>query len=256
MRLNQAPLNQAPVSEASPRQVGSAAPGGAGQIPVRAWPELRALLWQRSRKLFWLKFLGTSAFMWVFFEGYFHLLRHPARAVLEMPLTWLDRSLPFQPYAMAFYVSLWFYVGLAPGLLQSLRELIGYGLWVGSLCLAGLACFYFYPTAIPAALAARPDSAAGAFLQGVDAAGNACPSLHVATAVYSGLWLDRLLRELRSGAAVRLGNAAWSLLIVYSTLAVKQHVVIDVLAGLALGAGFAILALRCRGAVPAPGAAI
>jgi membrane-associated phospholipid phosphatase len=85
-----------------------------------------------------------------------------------------------------------------------------------------------------------------AIIQGLDAAGNACPSLHVATAAFSAVWLDRLLREIETGTAMRLINWAWFVLIAWSTVAIKQHVVLDVVAGVALGLAFALPSLRLR----------
>ncbi len=193
-----------------------------------------------------LKTLGITAFMALFFVGYFHVLRHPTHPVTTMPLTALDRWIGFEPDALAAYVSLWVYVGVAPGLLLTLRELLVYGMWAAGLCLAGLACFYFVPTAVPPSgldLAGYPGFA---LLQGVDAAGNACPSLHVAAAIFSAVWIDHLLRELRAWPALRIVNAAWFLLIAWSTMAVKQHVALDVLAGSVLGLTFALPSLRWR----------
>lgn len=117
--------------------------------PTEAASRWTAEIGQRMRRLFWLKVIGVSVFTWIFFIGYFHLLRHPAYPVFEMPLTALDRLIPFQPAWLAAYVTLWLYVGIAPGLLLRLVELIVYGLWVAALCLTGLACFYFWPSAVP-----------------------------------------------------------------------------------------------------------
>jgi membrane-associated phospholipid phosphatase len=194
----------------------------------------------------WLKPPGISAFMWLFFIGYFYLLRHPARPVLVMPLTAVDHAISLQPSLLGAYVSLWLYIGIAPGLLLSVRELIAYGLWASAMCITGLLCFYLVPTAVP-----RPDLIVDlaqhptfAMLQGVDAAGNACPSMHVAGALFSAIWIHRLLRDMGAPALMRLLNAAWLLLIVYSTLAIKQHVVFDVIGGAALGAAWAWPSLR------------
>ena len=85
-----------------------------------------------------------------------------------------------------------------------------------------------------------------AVIQGLDAPGNACPSLHVATAAFSAIWLDRLLRELGAEVATRACNGLWLLAIAWSTLATKQHVALDVLAGLLLGLAFALPSLRLR----------
>jgi membrane-associated phospholipid phosphatase len=88
----------------------------------------------------------------------------------------------------------------------------------------------------------------------LDAAGNACPSLHVATAVFAAIWLDALLSEMRTGGVVRGANWAWCLGILYSAMATKQHVAIDVFAGAALGMVVAVLAVRrrVRAAMPMP----
>ena len=193
-----------------------------------------------------LKVVGISAFMWVFFVAYFHLLRHPAFPVADMPLTALDHLIPFQPAALGAYLSLWFYVGITPGLMWSFRALVVHGLWAAGLCGVGLACFYFWPTAVPAAAFGAAGRPALALLQGVDAPGNACPSLHVATAMFSAVCLDPLLRRLQVPMALRLLNAGWFLAIAYATLAVKQHVVVDVLAGALLGLAFALASLRWR----------
>jgi membrane-associated phospholipid phosphatase len=206
-----------------------------------AW---KADLGQRVWRHLVLKFIGISAFMWLFFQGYFHTLRHPVYPVYEMPLTALDHLIPFQPQALVAYVSLWLYVGVAPGLLLTLRELVIYGLWAGALCLVGLTCFYFWPTAVPPRLVDVSDIPGFALLQGVDAAGNACPSLHVATAMFTAIWVQRLLRIVQAPAGFRWLNIVWFVAIAYSTVAIRQHVVLDALGGAALGALFAALSIR------------
>ena len=219
-----------------------------------AWGAELAL---RARHRPLLKFLGVSAFMTLFFVAYFHLLRHPLRPPLVMPLTALDRAIPFEPRALAAYFSLWLYVGIAPGLMCRVREVLVYGLWAGALCLAGLACFYAVPTAVPPfdLGVAAAQHAGFALIQGMDAAGNACPSLHVATAAFTAVWLCRLLRVARAPRWLHAVNVVWLLLIVYSTLAIRQHVAIDVLAGALLAALFALPSLRWAPATLRPGAA-
>ena len=68
----------------------------------------------------------------------------------------------------------------------------------------------------------------------------------MATAVFSAFWIERLLRDMRAPTAWRWLSLAWVLLIVWSTLATKQHVVLDALAGGALGTAFAVVSLRRR----------
>lgn len=209
----------------------------------RTWP---ADIGLRIRRHFLLKAVGTTVFTWLFFIGYFHLLRNPAFPVTVMPLTALDHLIPFQPYTLVAYLSLWVYVGIAPGLLLGFRELVVYGLWIGALCLTGLSLFYFWPTQIPPLAIDVSGFPGFAMLQGVDAAGNACPSMHVAVAIFTAIRLGQVLREARTPALLRMLNWAWFAAIAYSTLAVKQHVVLDVLAGALLGMAFAIPSLRWR----------
>lgn len=211
----------------------------------------RLLAWRRVGacvgSLFWVKAAGITAFMWLFFVAYFHLLRHPAQPPVVMPLTAVDRWVPFEPWAVWPYFSLWFYVTLPPTLLTSFRSLLAYGWWIGALCIAGLACFYFWPTAVPRQSLPTDGFAGFDLLRGVDAAGNACPSLHVAAATFSAWWLHRLLRVLALPGWLRAVNGAWYALIVWSTLATRQHVWWDVLAGVALALLFTPGSLRWVG---------
>jgi membrane-associated phospholipid phosphatase len=200
----------------------------------------------RSRYLLLLKFAGITAFTWLFFIGYFHLLRHPAYPSMVMHLTALDRLIPFQPVALYAYLSLWLYVGIAPGLQATFLELIVYGLWIGALCLTGLALFYFWPTEVPRVTLEVGDFPGFALLKGVDAAGNACPSMHVAVAVFSAIWLESVLREIGAPTYVRAINGLWFAAIAFSTVAIKQHVVLDAIAGLLLGVAYALPSLRWR----------
>lgn len=201
---------------------------------------------QRVGYHFVLKALGITAFMWVFFLAYFHTLRHPVRPVTEMPLTALDHWVGFEPLALLPYVSLWIYVGFAPGLMPSLRQAVVYGLWAAALCLAGLLAFYAFPTSVPLhPMRVDVSQHAGfALLQGVDAAGNACPSLHVATAVFTACWVHRHLLQMGAPAWPKVLNVLWVLLIVWSTLATKQHVAWDVAAGTLLALMFVWPSMR------------
>jgi membrane-associated phospholipid phosphatase len=215
--------------------------------PLRAStsrPGWKHEIWQRIRLHFALKMVGTSVFTWLFFIGYFHLLRQPVNPVTVMPLTAIDRLVPFQPQALIAYFSLWIYVGVAPGLQLRFNDLVLYGVWIAALCLTGLGFFYLWPTQVPAIHAGSSDFPGFAILQGVDAAGNACPSMHVAVAIFTAVWVDHILRQCRVPLLLRWLNVLWFLAIAYSTLAVKQHVLLDVIAGAVLGGVFALASLR------------
>lgn len=189
------------------------------------------------RLLAWwpVKLTGTALGMAAFFASYFWLLQHPSHAVTLMPLTAVDRAIGIQPAALPLYLSLWLYVALAPALVANRRELSAIGLaWV-ALSVVGLGIFLLWPTAVPALNVDWSRYPSLGFLKAADAAGNACPSLHVAFAVFSAASIARSLRQLAAGRWPRAANWLWCLGITYSTIATGQHVFVDVLAGVALG---------------------
>jgi membrane-associated phospholipid phosphatase len=215
-------------------------PSGAGWLG-RVGPRMR---------VFWpTKMIGTMAIMTAFFVIYFWLLNHTRSPVTTVPPIFIDRLVPFQPWALPLYVSLWFYVPLAPALITDRRELLSYGWATGALSAVGFGIFILWPTTIP-----KPDidwsqHPSVSYLKAVDASGNAFPSLHVAFAVFTAIWFARILREMGAGGAARALNWLWCLGIVYSTLATRQHVALDAVAGAVLGAAFALLHLRILGAL-------
>lgn len=173
--------------------------------------------------------------MAVFFVVYFLLLYHPLFRVTTVPATALDGWIAFQPWALALYASLWIYVSLPPALMDDRPQLLSY-LWAATaLSLVAMAVFLFWPTATP-----RPNidwalHPSFSFLKSVDRTRNACPSLHAAFAVFSAFWLERLLRQMGAGVIVRALSVLWCLAILYSTIATRQHVAIDLYAGVLLG---------------------
>lgn len=199
---------------------------------------------RRVARVWWLKALGTMGFVALFFWAYLHVLRNPGFAVTTMPTTALDEWIAFRPEAFWLYASLWFYTSLPPALVRSLRELLGYGAAIFAVCAIGVGVFIAWPTAVPVPDIDWAQHPGFAILKGIDTAGNAFPSLHVATAVFSGVWLDRQLRETGAGWPVRGFSILWCAGIVYSTLATKQHVAFDVAGGLLLGVALGLLSLR------------
>jgi hypothetical protein len=169
--------------------------------------------------------------------------------VAVVPLTALDSWIGFHPAALVVYLSLWLYVCLAPALLIETRELAAYATGAIGLSGIGLAIFLCWPTAVPAAGIDWTTYPALAFLKTSDASGNACPSLHVAFAIFTALWLQRSARAMGARRFWHVANWAWCAGIVYSTLAIRQHVVLDVITGAPLGAALALLPLSPK---PAP----
>lgn len=200
-------------------------------------------LWPIISSHFWFISFGITGFIFLFFFAYIYLLRHPAYAVTTIPATMLDRLIGIEPFMLPFYLSLWLYLSLPFMLMDKRKVIFEYGLWIGSMCACGLLIFYFWPTRVPVHNIDWSFYPGMSFLKGMDGAGNACPSLHVATAVFSGLTLDRQLAAFGFGNRMRIFSAVWCACIVYSTMATKQHMAIDVVAGIML-AGLFVIAYR------------
>jgi len=188
---------------------------------------------RRLKALPLLKTVGITAFMCAFFAGYFATLNHPLFRVRYMPQTTFDRWLGFKPWTVSLYCTLWLYVLIPPALICRARELLHYGAVAAALAVTGLGIFLVWPTKVV--------SQGTGFLKTVDLGGNACPSLHAAFAVFSAFCAARLLRGLGLPAFAQVLNWLWCAAILYSTLATKQHVLLDLIAGAALGWGTALV---------------
>lgn len=190
---------------------------------------------QRFRTLPLLKATGNTVFLVIFFYWYLYIQRNPVFEVTQIPATALDRWIGFRPSALGLYLSLWVYTALPVALQPDLRQLARYGLHIGLMCATSLLIFVFWPTSVSASVGAREGNGMFAIMYAVDTNGNACPSLHVAAAVFSCIWLHAMLREVSAPVWPRWMNLLWCVGICYSTLAVKQHLLIDLIAGGALG---------------------
>ncbi|MGA3067018.1 MAG: phosphatase PAP2 family protein [Tepidisphaeraceae bacterium] len=188
--------------------------------------------------------IAGAVMMVSFFSGYFLLLYFPIFPVTKMPVTALDRLVGLSPNSLLLYITLWIYIPIGPWLLSDKRELIAYSKALYGLGLVGLVVFFFFPTSVPPPnvdLVAYPGFR---LLVAIDRPRNVFPSLHAASAVFSAICIGRLLRQLSAGGLIRGLNWCWCLGILYSALATKQHLAVDVIAGTALGAGWAGLYLR------------
>jgi membrane-associated phospholipid phosphatase len=191
--------------------------------------------WQRLAHLWYIKSVATASFMAAFFYVYFAILNAPMYAVTTMGTTFVDDLVPFWPPAFYMYASLWVYTSLVPALQPSFLRIMLYGLGIGLVCSTGLLLFYFFPTAVPYASADWFNDPALVVLRKIDMTGNACPSLHVACAIFTAICLNQQLKSMQCPHWLKVSNWLWCVLIVYSTLAIKQHVMWDVIAGVLLG---------------------
>ncbi len=199
---------------------------------------LRAL-WLRCKTLWPMKLVGNTVATIGFFPLYFWIMKNAGQAWV-LPLTAFDRLIAFWPMLLPIYLSLWGYIALPVLLAKDKRELWSFSFGCAAMTAIALVVFWFMPTAIPNFTIDAVPGSSLAFLKTVDSAGNAFPSLHVSFSVFTCIVLVRQLREVGAPAWLRIFNVAWAVGIVYSTMAVRQHVLMDVLGGLALGVALGI----------------
>lgn len=151
----------------------------------------------------------------------------------ELPLTALDRAIPFWPASGLVYFAAFGFL-LATFLLLRSREEATRFLYASLLAQAlAMLCFLCWPVTYPRALHPLPpdSSAIGAalvhFVRGMDAPLNCLPSLHVSTATLCALALRGRRWPGAAWLAVAISTA--------STLTFKQHYVVDAVCGAALG---------------------
>lgn len=179
--------------------------------------------------------LSTAGGIGVFFYAYFWAMRHPLGAVTVMPVTWVDELIGFQPLSFPLYVSLWIYISLGTALAKDLRELATFGVASLAMSVVGLAIFMLLPTRAPDFAIDWSLYPSMQFLKEVDVAGNAFPSLHAAFCVFTAAVLHAQLSAMGAARWLRACNLLLCAGILYSTMATRQHVALDVLAGAVLG---------------------
>ncbi len=212
----------------------------------------RTALWRRCTTLFPLKLAGNTVATLGFFPLYFWIMKNAGQAWV-LPLTAIDQLIAFRPALLPVYLSLWGYIALPVLLAKDKRELLSFSVGCAAMTALALAVFWFMPTAIPNFTVDTLPGTSLQFLKMVDSAGNAFPSLHVSFSVLACVVLARQLREVGAPVWLRAVNVAWAAGIVYSTMAVRQHVLIDVMGGFALGV---LLGVATRQRAPVPAAAL
>ena len=201
------------------------------RLPIGAG-SLSGSLMERFRSLWPLKVLLLVGLTALFCIPYIFLAHHPYFAVHELPTLPPDRWTGFDRRWVWVYQSLYLLTGTLPGLATSREQLMRF-FW-GFMLLAGcsFAIFLFFPTQAP-----RPsDPAAGGMyglLMSYDGAYNAFPSLHAGFLYYTLAFTRRVTRP---PGWVSATAVLWALLILWATMATKEHYFIDIVAGLALAA--------------------
>ena len=155
----------------------------------------------------------------------------------EVPLLLLEPQVPFSPVWVLVYQSVFLLHTAAIWLPVQVSRTRSYCLVVGISFLVGAGFFWFLPMKVAQL---QTDSwLYHALIASVDGPRNAFPSLHAAMATAGLLWVRALVP-----ARVTRMLALWWLALLYSALAVGQHRLIDLVAGI----GLVAIVVRIRSA--------
>jgi fatty acid desaturase len=147
--------------------------------------------------------------------------------------TAFDRAIPFYPAAAAIYLCVSPMLMAAPFIFRTPERLLPFGAAIVVELLVALAIYYVFPTEVPA-VRYDPSGVIGSLMWLADTInldGNCLPSLHVALSTSAALGYGPLLT---TGPRISVYGLAGAIAI--SALLTHQHVVADVVGGLALAA--------------------
>lgn len=171
--------------------------------------------------------------------AYFLVLYFPVFPVTEMPVTAIDEMIGFWSMSLSIYMTLWIYIAMSAWLLTDRQELGGYIKAMAGLSMVGLAFFFFWPTSVPRPVIDLEKYPSFKYLVAIDEPRNVFPSLHAAFAAFCAISIGRTSRQWGIRPLFRVLNWCWCIAIVYSALATKQHLAVDLLAGGVLGIAWA-----------------
>lgn len=191
----------------------------------------------RTRPLLREKLAITGGLNALFAVFWFLIPRVLVHDATVLPLTSLEQRLPFMESFVYAYLSIALFMPIAPYLTVSRELLWRHAAGFATLSLVAFACFVLYPVAVP--VPATPARTLLFQFLLADTRLNSLPSLHAGYTVYSLLYWRHVLPDIPHAAArrtVALVVTGWGCVILLSVLLTKQHYLVDVVAGVALGA--------------------
>ena len=176
-------------------------------------------------KACWKLKLQLTIVLLVLFDLPYFLIGHfPVFPIHTLPLSAIDRAIGFHPRIWVWvYQSFYLLLNLIPWLSTEREQLQRYLRGFIIVSIVSFACFVIYPIRGP-----QPEvhDEGGMYwlLRQYDVTINSLPSLHAGLLVYTVCY----------GRRIGLRNLAWivwAVLILYATLATKEHYLIDIITG-------------------------
>jgi membrane-associated phospholipid phosphatase len=189
-------------------------------------------IWQRLKARWQQKAWLTALLTFVFVPLYLLVSHRVWRPLWNPPLTWFDRHIAFQPGWVWPYQSLYLITATIPWLATTGLQLRRYVVSFWLVAIVGLVTFVLLPVAAPRPPVATPSSGMSILLS-YDGPYGDFPSLHAGFLVLTLAFGFRVM-DCRVPIMVIMVMLAWAAVILYSTLALKEHYALDLLAGIAL----------------------
>ena len=198
---------------------------------------------ERIRAELRLKLLLTVALNVVVWTPYLTLQHLHFFPATPMPMSFIDTAIGFSPGAVWAYLSVYLLLPIGPFLMVDRERIFCYARGIVVMAIVAVIVFVFFPT-ICARPQGGPTNALYRAFVAFDNPYHAFPSLHAAFAIYSALCAIEVGRALRWLTGFEIVFWIWAAVILYATLATRQHVFADIVAGGLLGLGAYQFCLR------------
>jgi membrane-associated phospholipid phosphatase len=158
---------------------------------------------------------------------YFLLQNFPVFEVYEMPFSKVDVLIGFNDHSIWIYQSLYLMIIFRTFSYREPKKLIEYASQFSMAVIISSLFFMFFPTSCERPVASEANWLYKQFIQ-FEKPLNAFPSMHVSLVLVS---CDFILQSKEFSSVLKFILVIWTLLIIYSTVLSKQHVVVDVAGG-------------------------
>ena len=181
----------------------------------------------------------------IVFVPYHYLQQHQFFPTTVMPMSVVDRLIPFVDWTVVIYLSVYLLMPIGPFLMNDRKQIFRYSAGVILMGVMADVAFLFWPTVClrPAVESTNPIYQS---LISIDTPFHAFPSLHAAFAVYSALCGILVFTEMNRHWMWQVGFWFWTLAILLATLTTRQHVLVDLVGGSILAVGAYFIVFRER----------
>lgn len=154
----------------------------------------------------------------------------------RLPMTVVDRIVPFDPGWVYAYVSMYVMLMIPPLLTTRAGHLWRYTVGVTIMFLGAALVFIVWPVEYPRPALTDVAPRLYRYVVSIDRPVNSIPSLHAGLVAYTLFFAGRALEDLpaRARRLLFIVGVVWSAIILYGTLATKQHYLLDLPPGVLL----------------------